>query len=276
MRLFLSQLGSLDGTLGGIVIAEILVAVLYGIASIQVYVYFHYNLNDSPLVKRTIFSLWILSSLYLVLASHAVYYYVVTNSMNPSVVTKYPWSLVADLFVGDLIEVTVSLIFTYKIYRLNRCIWSVIFIVLPQVISFIGAIANGILDEKFPGGISAQGLKLDWLWCAMFGLQAVTDCAIAATLCTILVKRRTGFKRTNSLIRVLLLYSIGTFALTSSISIASVVTYITIPHNYTYIALAMVLPKLMYNSLLALLNSRDTLRNMYIGQIMSVHPSDFT
>ncbi|EKM53095.1 uncharacterized protein PHACADRAFT_210812 [Phanerochaete carnosa HHB-10118-sp] len=106
---------SFDSTLGAIVIAEILVAVLYGITSMQVYVYFHSGRSphDSRLIKRTIFSLWILSSLYIVLASHAVYYYTVTNFMNPSIVTKQPptwcWSLLADMFIGDLIEVAVSM-----------------------------------------------------------------------------------------------------------------------------------------------------------------------
>lgn len=65
-----------------------------------------------------------------------------------------------------------------------------------------------------------------------FGVQAFADCAIAASLCTLLVRRRTGFKRyvfllpdpcyvltrsrsrTDHLIRDLIVYSISTCLLT--------------------------------------------------------------
>lgn len=65
------------------------------------------------------------------------------------------------------------------------------------------------------------------------------------------------------------------------------------PHNFIFIAFAMVLPKrkwcgcqrhasisliiytVMLNSLLALLNSRDAMRDMYSGQPISIHISKF-
>ncbi|EKM53090.1 uncharacterized protein PHACADRAFT_210810 [Phanerochaete carnosa HHB-10118-sp] len=146
MLLLSTELCSLDSTLGAIVIAEILVAVLYGITSMQVYIYFHCSPRDSRLVKRTIFFLWILSSIYLVFASHAVYYYAVTNFMNPLAATKYSWSLVANLFVGDLIEIIVTLTFAYRIYILSGRKWPLILIILPQVASCIGTIATGVVE----------------------------------------------------------------------------------------------------------------------------------
>ncbi|EKM53081.1 uncharacterized protein PHACADRAFT_210800 [Phanerochaete carnosa HHB-10118-sp] len=48
------------------------------------------------------------------------------------------------------------------------------------------------------------------------------------------------------------------------------------PDNFITMAFALVLPKLMSNSLLALLNSRDTLREMHAGQVVSVHLSKIT
>ncbi|EKM53078.1 uncharacterized protein PHACADRAFT_210799 [Phanerochaete carnosa HHB-10118-sp] len=259
----------LDSTLGALIIAEILVAVLYGIASVQVYVYLHHSPRDSSFMKGTIFFLWILGSLHLVFTTHGVYHYAVTSFMNPLALTQCP-SVHADMFSGDPIEVTVTLIFAYKIYRLGGSIWPLVLIIPPQLLSWVASIAVAVLELKFPSYHELEQ-RFAWVWYTVFGLQAFSDCAIAATLCTILIRRRTGFKRTDSIIRTLILYSISTCALTSSVSIASVISYTAMPHNFIFIGLGVLLPMLMSNSLLALLNSRDTLRDMHAGQVASVH-----
>ncbi|EKM48087.1 uncharacterized protein PHACADRAFT_203268 [Phanerochaete carnosa HHB-10118-sp] len=81
----------LDNTLGVILISEILAAILFGITSVQVYVYFHRNPRDSDLMRRTIFFLWVVDGLHLAFTSHSVYYYSVTNFMNPLALTQCPW-----------------------------------------------------------------------------------------------------------------------------------------------------------------------------------------
>ncbi|EKM53076.1 uncharacterized protein PHACADRAFT_210798 [Phanerochaete carnosa HHB-10118-sp] len=260
----------LDSTLGALVIAEILVAVLYGIASVQVYVYLSHSPRDSSFMKGTIFFLWILDSLHLTFTTHGVYHYAVTSFMNPLALTQCPWSFAADMFAGDPIEVIVTLIFAHKIYKLSGSIWPLIFIVPPQLLSWVASIAVAVLELKFPSYHELEQ-RFAWIWYTVFSLQAFSDCAIAAILCTILIRRRTGFKRTDSLIRTLVLYSINTCALTSSVSVASVVTYAAMPHNFIFIGLGVILPMLMSNSLLALLNSRDMLRDMHAGQVASVH-----
>ncbi|EKM53080.1 uncharacterized protein PHACADRAFT_197512 [Phanerochaete carnosa HHB-10118-sp] len=115
-----------DNTLGALIIAEILIAVLYGIASMQVYVYLHRSSGDTVLMKRTgtfgstavlTRMTRILDSLYLAFTSHTIYYYAVTNFMNPLALTACPWTFAANMFVGDLVEVIVTLVYAYKIYK---------------------------------------------------------------------------------------------------------------------------------------------------------------
>ncbi|GJE94009.1 hypothetical protein PsYK624_101770 [Phanerochaete sordida] len=262
----------LDSTLGVIVIAEIMVAMLFGITSVQIYVYFHRNPRDSKFMKRTIFFLWILDGLHLAFTSHSVYHYAVTNFMNPLALTQCPWSFAIDVVFGDLSEVIVTALFAYRIWKFSGKLWPLMLIVPPAIISFAGAIAIGVFARKVPDFVEFND-KYAWVWYAVFSVQAFIDCAIAVALCTMLIKRRTGFKRTDSLIRILVVYSINTCALTSSVAIGSVITYAVMPHNFVFIAFAMVLPKLMLNALLALLNSRDKMRNMHAGQAISVHLS---
>lgn len=67
-------------------------------------------------------------------------------------------------------------------------------------------------------------------------------------------------------------YFLTLLAPNSSVAIASVITFAVMPHNFVFIVLAMILPKLMLNSLLALLNSRDSMRERISGPI-SIHLS---
>ncbi|EKM53085.1 uncharacterized protein PHACADRAFT_210804 [Phanerochaete carnosa HHB-10118-sp] len=264
----------LNNTLGVLLITEILISVLFGIACVQVYMYFHSSIRDSSRMKGIVLFLWILDGLHLAFTSHGIYQYAVMNFTNPLALTQCPWSFSADMVFAELSDFILTSVFAYRIYKISGHMWPLIFIVPPQIVSLTAGLAIAVLVRKVPD-YGELDKRYAWIWDTMFCLQAVADCAIAASLSTILVRRRTGFKRTNSLIRVLILYTIGTCTLTSSVSVASVITCISAPHNFIYFSIGTLLPKLTMNSLLALLNSRDALREMHAGQVVSVHFSKF-
>ncbi|OJT07732.1 hypothetical protein TRAPUB_1376 [Trametes pubescens] len=92
------------------------------------------------------------------------------------------------------------------------------------------------------------------------GSGVLADVLIAASMCVLLAQRRTGFSRTDSIVRVLTMYSINTGALTSLCALLCLVSYATMPTNFVFIAFYFILPKLFLNSLLATLNARRPLR----------------
>ncbi|KIP05721.1 hypothetical protein PHLGIDRAFT_119555 [Phlebiopsis gigantea 11061_1 CR5-6] len=118
-------------------------------------------------------------------------------------------------------------------------------------------------------------LHFGWLWFAMLGSQTCVDFTLALSLCTSLWKSRTGFHGTDSLVNVLIMYAVNTCVLTASTSIASIVTFALVRDTYVFVLFAMILPGLMLNSLLAVLNSRQALRSIYGPQGISVHVSKF-
>ncbi|EKM48834.1 uncharacterized protein PHACADRAFT_214637 [Phanerochaete carnosa HHB-10118-sp] len=181
---------------------------LFGITSVQVYVYFHRNPRDSDLMRRTIFFLWIVDGLHLAFTSHSVYYYSVTNFMNPLALTQCPWSFAVDVVFGDLSEVIVTAIFAYRIYKFSGKLWAFIFIMPPALVGFAGALAIGISAREVPD-YTEFNHRYAWIWYATFSIQAFTDCAIAAALCTMLIRRRTGFKRFTGKLKSLSLTSAG-------------------------------------------------------------------
>ncbi|KAI0084629.1 hypothetical protein BDY19DRAFT_997543 [Irpex rosettiformis] len=269
------SLPPLDNTLGAILIAEILVSMLFGMTTLQIYVYFSRNPRDSLWMKGVMIVLWILDALHLILTSHTLYHYAVLNYMNPLSLTICPWSFAVDMMFGGLNEILVTAIFAYRIWKFSGKLWPVMLIIPPTLVGFAGAAAIGNFALKVP---IYEEFKQHyaWIWYLTFSAQSVADIAIAATLTAILIKRRTGFHKTDSIIRTLIVYSINTCALTSSASLASIITYAVMPNNFIFIAFAMVLPKLMLNSLLALLNSRDSIRDKNRSEPLSIHLSQLT
>ncbi|KAI0788991.1 hypothetical protein BC629DRAFT_1440174 [Irpex lacteus] len=110
------SLPPLDNTLGAILVAEILVSMLFGMTTLQIYIYFNRNPRDNSWMKGAVSSgthflhgldlifsgsqmiaLWILDALHPILTSHTLYHCTVLNFMNPLALTTCPWSFALSL-----------------------------------------------------------------------------------------------------------------------------------------------------------------------------------
>ncbi|KAG6827033.1 hypothetical protein H0H92_013493 [Tricholoma furcatifolium] len=130
--------------------------------------------------------------------------------------------------------------------------------------------------------------KISYFLYIALGSGVVVDLVIAGTLCYNLSQRRTGFKKTDSLVTMLIVYSINTSLLTTICSTACFITYAIWPDEFTFMGFYFVLSKRMqlsylrfsvlsdcgayivfFNSLLATLNSRDKLAET-LGGISNV------
>ncbi|KAI0337293.1 hypothetical protein BDW22DRAFT_1364274 [Trametopsis cervina] len=112
-----------------------------------------------------------------------------------------------------------------------------------------------------------------WMFYVTFSLQAFADIAIMVSLCTILLRQHSTVRKTRSVIGLLVFYSVNTCLLTSSIGVAAVVTNAVLPNKFYWQGLTVMLPKLMLNSLLAMLNTRDSMRKkmMPTTGALSIH-----
>ncbi|KAH8994301.1 hypothetical protein EDB86DRAFT_3168260, partial [Lactarius hatsudake] len=102
----------------------------------------------------------------------------------------------------------------------------------------------------------AQADQIKTIGSAALSLGMVTDVFTAASLSYFLHKMRTGFKRSDTLINRLIIYSVNTGALTSIFSAAVLVLYNLMPSNLIYVTLYFILSKLFTNSCVGTLNTR--------------------
>ncbi|KAH9920026.1 uncharacterized protein BXZ73DRAFT_104841 [Epithele typhae] len=224
---------SLDDTLGAGFLGLVAASCFYGITVVQTFIYYKRNEMDPGFLKGLVFFLWILDSLHLALVVHAIYFYAVINFANPAALEVLVWSI---LIVSSLTVFGGSIAFPVKAFQLPS------FTALPTI--------------------------SDILYVAL-GAGVVADLIIAASMCILLARRRTGFSKTDSTVRVLMIYSVNTGALTSLCALLCLITYASMPTNFVFIAFYFVLPKLFLNSMLATLNARRPLREGNSGAMMS-------
>ncbi|TDL18395.1 hypothetical protein BD410DRAFT_793282 [Rickenella mellea] len=254
-----------DNTLGVILVGGMLAAVLFGITIMQVYIYFVRSKNDPRLMKGVVGALWLIDALHIILIIHTLYYYMVDNYLSPLAIISPTWSFKVDLMVTHVSDFLVRCIFARRVWILSRGNWlltsSVMALAIVVIIGGFGFAIKSFFMRSY-----ADFHELAWLIYAVLGTDVVADIWIASWLCFLLNRSRSGFKRTDSMISTLMLYTINTGVLTCICAVGCFVSYATMPNNFIFIGFYMLLPKLYLNALLATLNARDGLRDKINSQ----------
>jgi len=104
-------------------------------------------------------------------------------------------------------------------------------------------------------------------------LGAASDVLITVVLCTLLHRARTGIRSSDTMINILIAFSVQTGMLTSLCAIASLIAITALPNSFIYICFYFFMGRLYCNSLLATLNVRGTIRERaHDSRGMSLHP----
>ncbi|KIK65634.1 hypothetical protein GYMLUDRAFT_39128 [Collybiopsis luxurians FD-317 M1] len=142
----------------------------------------------------------------------------------------------------------------------NQNIPLTLVIVLLVLGEFVCSIAFTISSLKL---VTWQDLtKLKGLSMTVNVLGAVSDVAIAAGLFYFLHRSRTGFKKSDTMISKLIMFSVSTGLLTSVCAVASLLSILIWGRTLIYVAFYFSLGRLYSNSLLATLNARRSIRGL--------------
>jgi len=102
-------------------------------------------------------------------------------------------------------------------------------------------------------------LSISPLTISINALSTGADVLIAASLCFMLQRARTGFKKSDSMINRLMLFVVNTGVLTSICAIASLVSLLASPLTLIYASFYFCIGRLYTNSFLATLNARKSI-----------------
>ncbi|KAF8578278.1 hypothetical protein K439DRAFT_1639010 [Ramaria rubella] len=248
-----------NSTLGAALIGQSFTSILYGVTSLQCFIYFNHYPRDNKILKALVSGIWFLDTLHCAVVLHILYNYLVTNYDNPPALNLVVWSLAAEVGITSFAAIMVQSFFIWRVWILSTKNWMVMTpITVLACIAFSTGLACMII--AFRSETIASLSKMKSVVGIKHGSVAATDIGIACAQCWYLHTSRTGLKRTDSLINVLMIYTINRGILNSIAAVADLACFLAMPNNFIWLAFNFTMSKLYTNSLLATLNARDILR----------------
>ncbi|KAJ3966267.1 hypothetical protein EV361DRAFT_1037028 [Lentinula raphanica] len=191
----------------------------------------------------------------------AVYFYVVSNFNNVEEQTNLVWSILLEVLFNGLIGFLVQSFLTLRVWKMsNQNKPLTLLIVLFVLGEFACSVAFTISSLKLVTWEDLTQLKS--LSMTVNVLGAVADVLIAAGLFYFLHRSRTGFKKSDTMISKLIMFTVSTGLLTSICAVASLLSILIWGKTLIYVAFYFSLGRLYSNSLLATLNARKSIRGL--------------
>ncbi|OBZ79056.1 hypothetical protein A0H81_00119 [Grifola frondosa] len=256
-------------------ISILISSVLYGFTSFQTYLYFiRFGKNDTQFLKSTVTFIWILETAHEFLIGHYLYWNLITNYGNPS-------ALLATTHVDDvttgitaLITLVVQCFYARRIWIMSNRNWYLSFITFALAIAHFGfEIAVMGLTFKMPD--YAEFHKIAPYFTTGLALAAAVDITIASSMCYFLLAITRTPDSTNTIMNKIIMYTISSGLLTSITDIVILICFLTMPNNLVYLFFYGFVNNFYANSLLAMLNSRESLRAIATSAEGSVALSEF-
>ncbi|EJC98995.1 uncharacterized protein FOMMEDRAFT_23354 [Fomitiporia mediterranea MF3/22] len=256
-----TKLPALDNTMGVLFVGTIFAMALWGASTVQTYYYFNRYTKDEWWMKTMVALVWMLDSTHQGLITHTVYTYLITEYGNPAALGVIVDTLLIEVLFSALVVLIVQAFFVLRVWKLSHGN-----IPLAVVLSLLVS-SSFIISVVYT--VKALRLKTFANLVQIFDLSrsinilgAASDVAITASLIWLLQRSRTGFKRSDSIINRLIMFSLNTGLLTGLDAIMSLITNTVFPTTFIYICFYVNVSRLYCNSLLATLNSRRGLNGV--------------
>ncbi|CAE6373621.1 unnamed protein product [Rhizoctonia solani] len=259
-------MSQMDSLFGATYIGVVVSTFLYGILTLQTYIYWFKYVHDSTFDRWFVLIMWVMDTLQTVCICHMQYHYTIINYANPAALQFNNWSLNFEVFFTAVITFMVQAFFARRAWFFTRRIGSrftttrktQLLGVIIGTLAFMGLVFGFMsFVMTFVLGRFSRFIDYRWLVGLWLGSASLCDVVVVYMLSTALMTQRTGFGRTDALINKLLWYTINTGLLTSIFAIADLICFCTM-NNLVHFGFNMALGKLYTNTLLATLNARDT------------------
>ncbi|KAJ7431544.1 hypothetical protein B0H11DRAFT_2261769 [Mycena galericulata] len=232
---------------------------LFGIVTVQLYLYYQAFPNDQRFTKCMVYTVYALQLTETVVAGVDAFNIFGYGFGNFNTLTKV--NVVG--FISPIITAIVSLIvqsfYAYRLYRFSESR------ILPCIIGSLAVSICAFITERF--GLEAGSLTtLDTARIAItggiwLGGSALIDVTIAVSMTYYaslfsLAKKDTGFRQTHALVSKLIRLTIETGSSTALVAILVIVVFFAAPGKGYYVTPITFMSGLYANTMLAVLNAR--------------------
>ncbi|PIL32541.1 hypothetical protein GSI_05244 [Ganoderma sinense ZZ0214-1] len=257
----LPHIPPLDNTFGALLIGTFVGLIQYGWTTHQSYRYFRMYGEDTWILKSLVAGVLVLETFHSVLCMHLSYFYLTTNYFNPKALQVGVWSIILlGVSTGAVIFLS-QLFFLRRVYMIGRRWRPLVAFCALLLLAELG-FATAVTVDTFIDP-TLHNSSQAWMNSAGVGIAALADTLLTTALIWSLHQSRTGIKRfdtpldllslraiidlasfsTDSLIDVLIMYSINTGLATGVANILSFAFAIAMPHNLIYAGIDIVATK---------------------------------
>ncbi|OSD01716.1 hypothetical protein PYCCODRAFT_1501688 [Trametes coccinea BRFM310] len=246
---------------------------LYGITTLQSFIYFQKYQNDTPSLKLMVAAIWILETAHTAFCMQVVYSYLVSNFGEFEYFLNINWGVGVTVITEVVISTLVQAFYVRRVWISQSAILSpplsnkakflTAFIAAITVCRIGFGIGSTILSYQFGDWVSFRAHKSSLATVSGgLGAAALVDVLVALTLSFYLTRGRSSWqKASNSKINLIMLYAVNSGAITASASVLSVILYATQTDSLVFLGLVEIQGKLYANSFLGSLNARSHIRN---------------
>ncbi|KAF9563462.1 hypothetical protein CPC08DRAFT_323859 [Agrocybe pediades] len=250
----------LDNSMGAMMIGVIISAVLHGITLLQAFIYFNSYKKDAWYLKSLVATTVLFDAIHLAMITHGVYHYVVSSYHDPQALLRITWTVLMEALFTGVNAGIVQTFYAFRVFRLSKHNYvlsgGILFLIIATTgCGFAWVIITMQLETY------KQLLQYSPLTITINALSTTSDVIIAASLCFLLHRARTGFKRTDTIINRLILFIINTGVLTTCCAVASLICLVASPHSLIYASFYFCIGRLYTNSFLATLNARKSFKS---------------
>ncbi|KAI0727621.1 hypothetical protein C8Q72DRAFT_886323 [Fomitopsis betulina] len=246
-------------TLGAILLGLVFSSTFFGVTLLQTYQYYDRYLGDSLWLKLFVALIFMLDVIQIVTVIHANWWYLIQNYATPQSLFVVPWSLGLEVGITTSIGLLVQGFFAMRVYILSRgnyVVTTVIFVLtLTQFVLGVYYAAKG-QETKLVITIA----EITWASTASLACSIAGDAIITGAMCYYLHLSRSGLRRTDKLIDIMIVYCVNTGLLTTVCAICTIILSEVVSHTYWDTMFYFLISKCYVNSTLATLNAREKLR----------------
>ncbi|OSC99561.1 hypothetical protein PYCCODRAFT_1438124 [Trametes coccinea BRFM310] len=257
---------SLGSTSGAVLLGTIFGSMLYGLVLYQTYKYYRLYPKDRIALKSLVCIIAVMETIHNALWILVCYEYFVVNFFNPLNLLRTHWYVQLTVPFSGFTPLVAQIFYACRLYYLGTEIKYRLIVAATVVImlsDFGWDIAGTIL--VFHAKTLADFSHSSWIVSVSSGHLVVGDTLIAATLIYVLRQNRTGFRRTDSVLDLLVMYTINSGLLIMISALFTFAFALRDPNNLIYAGISIVGVKLYSNSALAMLNSRRHLSSRMMG-----------
>ncbi|KAI0791724.1 hypothetical protein C8Q75DRAFT_48851 [Abortiporus biennis] len=249
--------------LGGALLEILVMTILYGIILGQAYIYFeHSAMGDSKTMRTFCASLLVVETLHTLLSWYIAYTYLISDAADLQSVAEVSWTVGACFTCGMIIVAMVQVVYIRRVMLLTgRLVVPILLGLILLVRAFAYLASIGLLYKfadwtRYRDQMTTQ-LSVD----SSLALTVFGDVMICITQVIHLYQSRTGFKKTDSALTLLIAYTLRSGLLSVMVSVAAILTFTLSKDTLDWTGLMLVSSKLYANSMFSSLNARRMVRH---------------